>query len=201
MSSCEVREEDRARTLASLQRFGIHPRVFLSPCNPAGARLNRENGLRALTWTQGNDALFLEDDIDLAPDFADFLDLARDFDHLTWLYINDNPANAIGLYGAWLWREIENRKPIPPCLVKPGSYNGLWGAQCVYIPERHVAGILAFDEPFAGAFDDLVKTYAEHAKIPVRIALPSPVQHRHSRVGRAADDHPKRSLTFDLERA
>lgn len=202
MSSCRCREEDRALTLPQLEAFGVTPELFLSECEPAGPPENLANGLRAIASSKGRDVLFLEDDIDLAPDFGTFLDMVRELGVMTWLYINDRPHRSPALYGRAVWRMIEAREAFPRGLLKPNTYYGLWGAQCVFIPSEHVKGLLRFKEPFNGAFDDLLQTYAARVQADVRVAIPNPVQHRQSRVGRTADNpqNVKRSASFALPR-
>jgi len=206
MISCAQREAARAETIAQLEAIGLEPFVFLSPCNPAGQIGNATVSRRALEYAAllNLPTLFVEDDIDLAPDFSWFLQRA-DPDRVTFLFMAEltkgrMPNRAISLYGPDIADAAFSGRPMPRQFVQARHWNGLWGTQCLLIPPKVVKD-LAEDlrEPYT-AFDEHLRAYLERTRHPVMIALPNPVQHRGVRIARNGAGSGYRSFTYHSER-
>ena len=206
MISCQQRHEARAETLPQLEAIGLEPRVFLSPCEPAGQISNAVVSRDALTWaaTTGLPTLFCEDDIDLAPDFAWFLEHA-DPERVTYLFMAEltqgrMPNRAVSLYGPEVAEVALNALPMPRQLVPTRHWNGLWGTQCLLIPAVAVKALVRdLAEPYT-AFDEHLRAYLERSRTPVDVALPNPVQHRGVRTARNGLGSGYRSASYNCPR-
>jgi hypothetical protein len=207
MISCAVRTAARAVTVPQLEAAGFTPRVFLSPCEPAGPEGNREVAHRALSWSaaQGGDTLFVEDDIDLAPDFAWCVNLARQAGDLAYLYLNDAPGRLIQHHGRALARDILNGAPIRRGAHLVQRRSALFGTQCVFIPARLVPVMVdALEAPHSPMgrgepFDGRLHLWARRTPAEaVRVILPHPVQHRKDRTGRDDTAREMRSYSYGL---
>jgi len=197
----------RALTVPQLERAGFAPRVFLSACAPAGPEGNREVSHRALAWAarQGGDTLFVEDDIDLAADFAWCVDLARQAGDLAYLYLNDAPGRLVQHHGRPLARDVLKRVPIRRGAHLVQRRSALFGTQCVFIPARLAAEMVRIleaphspggrGEPFDGRLHLWARRNPAEA---VRVILPHPVQHRKDRTGREGTMREMRSYSFGL---
>lgn len=203
--SCEQRHAARALTIPQLEAAGYPPTVFLSPCNPAGARGNAAVTRRALNHAKeaGGHLLFCEDDIDLAPDFPTFVSMAASVpDRITYLYIHDTPERMHKIYGLALNRAIQSGKPLARGLYPTVNTVDLMGGQCVFIPKgvldrMNPDQLIGRGIPCDHYFAAVVRNQTPGALI----ALPHPVQHRHDRTAREPSDNPnKRSMSFALPR-
>lgn len=205
MSSCAQREAARALTIPQLREVGLDPMVFLSPCSPAGPEQNRANALAALSWAQrqGGPVLFVEDDIDLAPDFAWHVRVAAELDALTYLYLNDTPGRLRAHHGQAVADAILAGHPLPRGAYAVQRRAALFGTQAVVLPEWLVPdlverlGATNAKEPFDG---ELFLWARAHKHKPVYVMLPHPVQHRQDRTGREPTDRVMRSASFPLAR-
>lgn len=203
--SCEQRHEARALTIPQLEAAGYPPTVFLSPCNPAGARGNAAVTRRALIHAKetGGHLLFCEDDIDLAPDFPLFVQMAAAVpDRITYLYIHDTPERMHKIYGLALNRHIQSKRPLARGLYPTVNTVDLMGGQCVFIP-KPVLDRINPDQLIGKGIpcDHFFAAIVRHETPGALIALPHPVQHRHDRTARTPSDNPnKRSMSFDLPR-
>ena len=194
MISCAQREVARSLTIPQFQAQGIEPKVFLSPCTPAGPRQNNIVSLEALEYALDDDCLFIEDDIDIAPDFAGRL---AEAENVTYFYLNDNPDRLFRTYPSEQAQAILKGEPLSPGIYKVLSTSFLFGSQCVYLPKDFLPLVRNMllrhrEQPMDGA---LVKTFRKY-RTPVYVCLPHPVQHRHDRTGRSADNKVKRSMSF-----
>ena len=196
MISCVQREEARSLTIPQLERFGLRPHLFLSPCDPAGPEQNNLVSREAVRTAleHDDDLLFTEDDIDFSPAFPDRLAEATG---VTYFYLNDRPERLFTTYGYEIAPKILHKEEITPGLYEAKSYKHLFGAQCVFLPKRILKHVLNFliahpMQPFDGSLSLLLKKRKE----PVTIALPHPVQHRHDRTARVPDDRIKRSMSY-----
>jgi GR25 family glycosyltransferase involved in LPS biosynthesis len=179
--------------------------VFLSPCDdtlPPGPKGNAEVSRRAIEFALelGRGILFCEDDIDLAPDFRAALGAAITHPSaVTYFYQHEGARMRIN-YGPILCALILEGISVHSGLY-PLSGPGRRGAQCLYIP-RGVLERFPLGELHGGApIDICLDRWLDRLGIPALVALPNPVQHRHSRVARAAEQSDiKRSKSFDLER-
>jgi hypothetical protein len=153
---------------------------------------------------QRADLLFCEDDIDLAPDFGRFLQLARASERVTYFYLHDPAHYMSARYGIEITHAILKRQPIRAGLHELRQRRNLSGGQCVYLPleflERANVGTLADG---SRPIDIWLSSVLEHERLAPLVALPHPVQHRQVRVARVmpnARNPDKRSRSFDLER-
>lgn len=207
--SCQQRHQARAETIPQLERVGLTPTVVLSPCDesqPAGGRGNAlaASQAREAALEAGGDWLFCEDDIDLAPDFPRYLELAQRAGRITYFYLHDVPHRMSRRYGLALTSAILAGQPITAGLYELGTNENLTSSQCVYIPQRLV-GRLPFATLAAGErpFDVWLSRVMSAEGITPLVALPHPVQHRQVRVARAQPDvkaPDKHSRSFALER-
>ena len=207
--SCQQREEARAVTLPQLEAAGLTPRVFLSPCDdtqPAGGRGNALVSAQAIrhALTVGADLLFCEDDIDLAPDFPRFLELARASGRVTYLYLHDVGHYMPERYGAALTNAILTRQAITAGLYPLGTARNLSGSQCIYLPfEVLQAAPVHVFQAGSRPMDIWLSQWLHDDGITPLVALPHPVQHRQVRVARVKPDQlnpDKYSKSFSLER-
>lgn len=202
-------------TLPQFHALGIHPTVFLDECILTEEKTELGNkwiGEKAIRWAlaQAPDKpiLFLEDDIDLAPDFPDALRLAITAGVTTYFYINEaNPFNEKTftrmerLYGARLAERMVRREPTRMRLVEARSYVGLFGTQCVLIPPNIASRVAEEHIPRARkAFDAALQACLAEKHRPAFIAVPNVVQHRHDRTAREPERFMKRSVSFDCPR-
>jgi len=202
MISCEQRSEARSETIPQLEAIGLKPRVFLSPCNPASQVSNGLVSGQALAWAaeQGKPVLFVEDDIDLGDDFVWYLGRAPDA--ITYFYINEQmPGRCQKLYGPQLAESVMEGRPMKRQFVKARTFIGLFGTQCVFIPQRFLALLaLELTRP-RKAFDGHLPAFADRHDHPIYIALPNPVQHRNVNVARTdRPAKPKLSHSFNCPR-
>jgi hypothetical protein len=207
MISCWQREEARAATVPQLAAAGFEPKVFLSPCEPAGPEGNREVAHRAMQWAleQEDDVLFVEDDIDLAPDFAWHARVAQELDAVTYLYLNDTPGRLREILGPRTAEAIIERRPIVRGAYRVRNRSAhLYGTQCVMVPQRLVGTMVAaLESPHPvvkpAAWDSRLHAWARHnPEEPVYVMLPHPVQHRQDRTGRDPAHRPMRSMSFGM---
>lgn len=213
--SCRQRDRARELTIPQLQAVGINPRVFLDECilTPEKTELgNKWIGERALRWAleqhPTRPILFLEDDIDLAPDFPNALDMAVSANLTTYMYINEQHASdnqtylrMERLYGPRLADQIRRGEPTRMRLKESKSYVGLYGTQAVFIPVSVAHRLL--DEWLGRsrkAFDAALQLCLEGENLPALIAVPNVVQHRHDRTAREPEKYMKRSRSFECPR-
>lgn len=206
MISCRVREVARSLTIPQLVAHGFVPRVFLSACEPAGPEGNRAIAHEAFTWaaTQNASVLFVEDDVDVAPEFARCVRVAESTNAVTYLYLNDSPGRLAQHHGRDMARFITAREPIDRAAYFLRRRSALFGTQCVFIPERLVPTMVEILErphttPGGEPFDGRLHLWARRTRDePVMVLLPHPVQHRADRTGRAGTSRVMRSLSFGL---
>lgn len=208
MLSCHARSAARAETIPQLAAAGLEPVVFLDGCvpNPRWGNDvgNKRIGAKALTWALGaseGPVLVVEDDIDLAPDFPQALELAVESGVTTFLYLNESEDRMRNIYGQPLARNLLAKTPTPLALTPARDYVGLFGTQCVYLPGDVAVQVLEFIPKVRKAFDAALWTLLSHRKLPVNVVTPNVVQHRHDRTARKPDASVKRSLSFDCPRA
>ena len=147
----------------------------------------------------GRGVLFCEDDIDLSPDFGLFLARAIEMDSVTWFYTHEGPKTLTLTHGPVMASLI-----LGGDVIKPGLYplsTPRRGTQCVYIPQAALE-FLPLTELHGGVpIDIALDRWVDRLLLRSLVALPNPVQHRHSRVARSVQDVGiKRSLSFDLRR-
>lgn len=210
--SCVQREATRAETSRQLQALGLIPYLALSPCDPTanratarapGSRGNAAAAADALRTARAAEGacLYCEDDITLASDFAHFLSMATNQNAVTYLCFLETEGTMSKHYGPETTRSIMRGEPqhrrLHP-LLWPRS---VLGSQCVYLPPAFLKR--AEIDKLAGSGlpgDIFIATQAAKLGIPAMVALPNPVQHRHVRKLRHPDRHPKRSLSYHLQR-
>jgi hypothetical protein len=205
MISCVQRTAGRALTIPQLTAAGYPPRVFLSPCDPAGPEGNLSVSLQAVEWaaTMNAPMLFVEDDIDLAPDFPWHVQRAIELDAVTYLYLNDSPKRLRAHFGDQLAHRILAGEQIDRREYEIQKRFALFGTQCVVIPQRLVPDMVGvLREPREGSpspWDGRLHLWAKaHPEERVFVMMPHPVQHREDRTGRGPARHPMRSLSFGL---
>lgn len=180
MITCPERANERSVTLAQLAAIGIVPRLA-EPTPMERERSHQQHarqgyrGLRDVDPDRG--VLLIEDDINLSPRLAWWLRQLADGAATVWLYV---PGRS-----AWptRWRPtIEQQLPVAPTLIAPRGRAMLWGSQAIWISPRVVAELQARAADPArwvtGGFDIQVREAAAAVGVPLRIAVPNPVQHR-----------------------
>jgi hypothetical protein len=155
----------------------------------------------------GSDLLYCEDDIDLAHDFLWFLGEARAVrDAVTYFYTHDGRGDKqLGArYGLHVWRSLKRcmyyREPFPPGLYRVRDTTKLNSGQAILFPHE-VLQLLPLDElnHSHSAVDMWTQSRVTKVGVPILVALPHPVQHRHDRTGRQPSVNPnKTSQSFDL---
>lgn len=208
MLSCHQRAAARAQTIPQLAAAGLEPVVFLDQCNPVKRWNydvgNKRIGAKALTWALASDCshvLVVEDDIDLAPDFPQALELAAATDVVAYLYINEERSRMVSIYGQPLARNLLAKQPTPLSLTRARDYVGLFGTQAVLLPRDVAVAVLEYIPKVRKAFDAALWTLLSDRRLPVNVVTPNVVQHRHDRTARKPDASVKRSLSFDCPRA
>lgn len=211
--SCVQREEARSVTVPQFEALGITPRVFLSPCKPAGPDGNAEVTHRAVLFAKvrGLPLLFVEDDVDLSGLFLPCLGEAVRRDVLTYFYTHDDE----GMVRERFPDSLAGKVLSPDAVIAPGLYKRrrqgasmVEGSQCVFIPASLVQELktefainISRFRPGYGAWscDVTIMNSATHSRHWPFIALPNPVQHRHDRTARDNVEALtfKRSLTFE----
>lgn len=205
MVSCQSRRDVRERTLANLALVGVHPLVIESPCSPPSQHENRRVSLEALTAADGDDVLFLEDDVLALPTFPAFLAKAE-AEGVVAVFCNMN--------NVWLdvrtQSELHQQSLVRPRLEQAKTTHRWWGTQAVYLPRDVVPLLLAFEPRRLRAFDTLAsETFTTH-QIPMFFALPNPIQHaappsvvpgkappKRSTSAHKRPDRPMRYVTLD----
>lgn len=208
--SCAARHEARSITLPQFHALGIHPRVFLDHCQHdpnrtglhAGEIGNKWVAERALTWAvkQGTPVLFLEDDIDPAPDFLDGLHAALESGGTTYLYLNESEDRMRDIYGQPLAQRLQAREPTPVTATRALTYSGLFGAQAVLMPNAHARLVLETIPKVRKAVDAALQSALTRYRLPAFVITPNVVQHRHDRTCREPEEYAKRSTSFDCPR-
>lgn len=181
MISCAQRAHtERVITLRELERVGIKPTVFESPCNPAGGPQNRHVAWRAVhhAATKRKPALFLEDDIvvnDLL--FPRMLHMVHRNRRLpTSFTVFRHTLHPSECNDDWHPRLVQ--------LINTKEVRGFYGTQCFYLPLWLVDEIvdskydfMTEDESFleeSEGFDFWIKENVDE----IYMAFPNPVDHR-----------------------
>lgn len=208
MISCAQRETDRATTIANLARVGItNVAITISPCNPgtpAGTNTAARQAItRGMETHPRHPILFLEDDLDIAPDFMWHLHEAAAIDAPTYLYLNDTPERLARHHGATLAARILDGLPLEPGPRRLLTPAAPYGTQAVLLPTRLLEAIRALTEqPGPTPFDARLARYWRDTNEAIYTSLPHPVQHRNARIGKGPDwpTGDRRSLSYGLPR-
>lgn len=208
--SCAARHEARSITLPQFRALGIHPRVFLDHCKHdpnrrglhAGEIGNKWVAERALAWAAplGKPILFLEDDIDPAPDFLTGLRAALASGGTTYLYLNESEDRMRDIYGPELATHLQARTPTPVTATRALTYSGLFGAQAVLIPNAHARLVLETIPKVRKAIDAALQSALTRHRLPAFVITPNVAQHRHDRTCREPEEYAKRSISFHCPR-
>lgn len=207
--SCRQRSRARAETIPQLEAAGLNPVAFLSPCDeqqPAGGRGNALVSSQALraALESASDLLFCEDDIDLAPDFPRFLQMAQEARRVTYFYLHDVGHYMAHRYGLPMTHAIQRGDPIRAGLYELKTARNLSGSQCIYLPlEALKAAPVHVFQAGNRPMDIWLSQWLHSDGITPLVALPHPVQHRQVRVARVKPNQmnpDKYSRSFELER-
>lgn len=150
----------------NFDRVGLTVRVFEDACEHANSAGNRRNGERVLSWALEHqaDLLFVEDDIDLAPDFSAALVAARGLGAPVTFWL-DLPQNQPAWDGVGFYRVT--------------NMHGWRGSQALLLPlaciER-AARAPSFGDGKPPPTDIFLKSCGALANL--HAAMPNPVQHR-----------------------
>lgn len=195
MPSCHERDGEREKTLAQLAQFGIEPLVILPHASdgrlPSPRRHTRQayRGLAQLSPKHG--ALFVEDDIDLAPSFGWWLEQCQQQEAVVWLYVPGTKfyspeVQAMIAAGIAYDPQFVPLEPFPYGLGHdpdaPIDQCGLVGSQAIWLPRRMVIVLRGLADAswrmqWTG-FDREIREVALMEQIPIVGAIPNPVQHR-----------------------
>jgi len=188
--TCEGREGQLEKTRSQARAFGLDPLVLSTPCSPPSVEDNLWKAYMAAhhAWEGGTGLLFLEDDVDLAPDFPRFLQMAEDLGEVTTFILFRESLYPGPEY-------VNPREPVVPRLVRlvrssVRARRGFHGSQALYLPPKAVEAVLRDAEHFVTpgglpletltgsarrhGFDFWVKDKADD----IYCAFPNPVQHR-----------------------
>lgn len=207
MLSCHQRHEARALTIPQLTAAGLRPLVIYDQCEPGRHKGNKQVGGDAVRFAAALDLplLVVEDDIDLAPDFPQALEMALSMprEEPVYFYLNESVSHenrVASIYGPEIDEAIRAGSPLPLRLLPARTYIGLFGTQCVLIPPSLAGDVLRRIDAVRVAFDAALQTAIKSRYPPAYVVVPNVVQHRHDRTGREADHSVKRSLSFDCPR-
>lgn len=174
MPSCELRADERDKTVPQLAAFGLEPKVYLDPCNPATALGNRRQAQRIVRDAEG-ELLFVEDDVDFKPSFPRWLELARERGVITLFCVLPRVAIPTNVRHAW-----RRSGAIRPDLYPLNVTGSFYGVQCVYFPASAVEKLKAcpvLAESKMEPFDLYLR--GRHRQLGgLWGAFPNPVQHR-----------------------
>lgn len=198
--TCDERGVELDSTLAQLAAVGIEPDAVLGgPCKG----LVEDNRWKAFklavqayySQPEPQGLLFLEDDIDIAPTFPEFLKRAVSHDLLTTFCVMRPSLYPDGFERGAKYRAAKSRRGVQGRLVKlhearSEARRGFHGSQALYLPPRAVAALLEDDRAFVDAdggaypagtvehgFDFWLKDHARELG-GIYAAWPNPVQHR-----------------------
>lgn len=186
MSSHASRASERARTIPQFRALGLHVNEFIDHNRNPTSSGNRANGEHVLAWASVNNAdlLFVEDDIDLASDFPEALEAARELDEPVTFWLDDPK-----LHPAWVQRG----------LYRMPSTFGWRGSQALYLPLSSVRrAVLA--RSFRDGLPPPIDIFLKHtgALTNLHVALPNPVEHR-SPASVVDPERPvRKSLSFGM---
>lgn len=202
------RTEARNLTIPQFQALCIKPQVILSdPTKDGRAYGNPRSNLAAARLALAAaieaeaDLLFCEDDIDLNPrTFLQAVEIAREVDEVTYLYVHDDPKRLVTHYRSDLANHIRRGGTMPLQAVKLRSPRELDNTQCVYLPHRYLSDLL--ERHGKASFDVHLWTALAAWHIRPWVVLPHPVQHRNDLTMRDPARHTRphearRSLTFE----
>ena len=212
MISCAERIATRRETFTQLARAGYEPHVTLSPCDPPGWQQNREAGKAAIKGALMAGAphvLFVEDDIDLAPDFGNAVTEATLSSYgVVYLYMHDRADRVGVVYGLEEWAKVRAGGPQVPRIVPAGRVGLIYGSQAVLMTREAafmLYGALLNDE---AATDTCMLKAWIRSRQRVGIRLPHAVQHRadktlHERRASSNYRNPEnqKSLSYHLPRS
>lgn len=180
MFSCVQRREERARSIASLNKQGVTVTVIESACNPARREENRRVGCLALEAAPPQAGVLLcEDDIRANARLPAFHDLAIERDVTVVMCLLRDTCLSPASRG-----EALSGRPMRPRIERMDLQ--MWyGTQCLYLPRRVIDAVLnhptrATPRPGTDRFDGfdfLLRTVLLELDEPVYVALPNPVQH------------------------
>lgn len=206
MISCRQRRDtERPLTLQQLAAAGIEPTVVESPCNPAGGPLNRLAAYDALRLCDGDDCLFLEDDLLVnAGTFPMFLRMAQDSGEVVTFTCFRRSLHPPG---------VLDERPARPRLVplqRTRERRGFYGTQAIHLPAWFVTEALSrpgdFMKPTGAPLDacDGFDFWVKHNASRILMAFPNPVDHRAPPKmrdvtnGRSGRQSGHRSLTYRI---
>lgn len=187
MVTCKQRTEARAITLPQFHALGYHPIVFESACEPASIQQLNETATKAIKYAAdaGTHMLYIEDDIDLNPElFPWAIELCKQIDSVTYLYLNDFTYRLRPHYGPKVRTLIEKKKPIPRGAYEIKERLALFGTQCVFIPARlmpAMVNVIENDDPkqYMNPWDGRLLEWTRAARREkIYSILTHPVQHR-----------------------
>ena len=186
MSSHRARSSERARTLAQFDAFNLNVRVFEDTSDVPSSANNRANGEHILDWTvdERADLLFVEDDIDLAPDFPAALEAARALGEPVTFWLDD-----ARIHPAWIERGLH---------LMPTTF-GWRGSQALFIPFERTQKAVRHPQ-FGNGQPPPIDGFLKHAGAltGLRVALPNPVEHRSPASLVDAARPVRKSLTFGM---
>jgi len=210
--SCRQRSDTREETAQQLRAVGLEPHIVLSPCDPrapaastqaAGSHGNAAATAKALQHCLdlNADCLFCEDDLTLAPDFAQFLAMASRSRAVVWLCMLERPETMALHYPATVIASINAGEPMRRRLEPLAKLIQVRGSQCVYLPIEFLQEARIGLLPGSGMPSDwFIPLEAKRLNWRAVAALPNPVQHRHVRVARHTDRFEKKSRSYYLPR-
>jgi hypothetical protein len=182
--------------------------VVYDECRPGRDKGNKHAGGDAVMFAAAAalPLLVVEDDINLAPDFPQALEMALNaaLDVPVYFYLNETATHedrVSSIYGPELGAAINAGEPVPLQLVPARTYVGLFGTQCVLIPPNLAGDVLRRIDSVRIAFDAALQTAIMHRSPPAYVVVPNVVQHRHDRTGRDQDAGLKRSISYHLPRS
>ena len=201
MISCAARTVARSITIPQFEAHGLTPHVILSPCDPPGPPQNNAAGYEALIFATNTNrewVLFLEDDIDVCPNFSPALtEVMRAGFPVVYLYLNDRADRGERQYGKDVWAEILSGRPMNPRVIPAQNIGQLYGSQAVLMTCDAARAALRTLGAARSATDTSFIYAWRAARYRVGIRVPHLVQHRHDRTLRKPEVRgPKRSMSY-----
>ncbi len=204
MPSVPERESERALTLAQLAAVGISPRVLLpslseSPCPATHGRMAWRLLRAALREHSDWPVLFVEDDVDFAPDLAEALGLLIFGQALTPI---DVPVT-LYLPGRRFYPSAVRRRLSSGEWGRSGALEVYpvvnlahwYGSQALFLPASLASALIAEPPPPEG-FDGILRGYLLANRIPLLCIVPNLAQHRSPPSVTSRRYQPHRSLAF-----
>lgn len=190
------RAEVLAQTLAQWRRHDVAPLTQLQPADwPVGGASQRRNAEGALRRAldarpDASHVLYTEDDIDLAPDIADWLPDLCALDAPATFYVTGDIH-----YPRHIRGQLYARRPVSAGIIPLERLDRWYGTLAVLLPRELVEAVLCWESGELGWDTQLQRFLLAH-RIPLYLTVPNLVQHRGVPTVASPAGGRERSVTF-----